>query len=75
MEEAIIKLELFRIIDNYEGELLQEIYQLIKEFQEKKEADENEILERGYKAMAEDLEREQEADEWIEGTFQTVSNL
>ncbi len=61
MEEAIIKLELFRIIDSYQDELLQEMYNLVKEFQEKKEAEENEILERGYKAMAEDEEREEEA--------------
>ncbi len=61
MEEAVIKLELFRIIDNYEGELLQEIYQLIKDFQEKKEAEENEILEKGYEAMSKDVEREEEA--------------
>jgi hypothetical protein len=58
MNEAIIKLELFRIIDSYEDELLQEMYNLIKEFQEKKEAELNEILEQGYKAMAEDEERE-----------------
>ncbi|WP_338815599.1 hypothetical protein V9L05_23840 (plasmid) [Bernardetia sp. Wsw4-3y2] len=71
MEEAAIKLELFRIIDSYEDELLQEMYNLIKEFQEKKEAELNEVLEHGYKAMSEDLEREEEADEWIEGTFET----
>lgn len=33
MEEAVAKLELFRIIDNYEDETLQETtYQLIKDF-------------------------------------------
>jgi hypothetical protein len=36
MEEAVIKLELFRIIDSFEGKLLQEMYTLLKDFQEKK---------------------------------------
>lgn len=66
MEEAIIRLDIFRIIDNCEGQELQEIYQLIKEFQEKKDAELNEILEQGYEAMSKDIEREKEANEWIE---------
>jgi len=71
MEEAVIKLELFRIIDSFEGKLLQEMYTLLKDFQEKKETEINEILEKQYETMSKDIEREEEAGEWIEATFKT----
>jgi len=71
MEEAVIKLELFRIIDSFEGKLLQEMYTLLKDFQEKKETEINEILEKQYETMSKDIEREEEAEEWIEAPFKT----
>ncbi len=71
MNEAVIKLELFRIINSFEGDLLQQMYDLIKNFQEGKETEQNLILENGYEVMSKDVDREEEAGEWIEGSFKT----
>ena len=69
MEEAIIKLELFRIIDSFETDSLQQMYQIVKDFQEKKKMESNSILENEYEAMSNDEEREEEAGDWIETAF------
>ncbi|MCC5945601.1 MAG: hypothetical protein JJT94_11755 [Bernardetiaceae bacterium] len=71
MSEADLKLHIIRLIDSQQGEILQEIYSLIvsKLYEEKQETDSLSALEMGYKNMAEDTEREAEAYEWIEHTF------
>lgn len=71
MSEADIKLRIIRLIDSQQGEVLRELYEMIlnKLYQEKREEEPLSALERGYKEMSEDQEREEEAFEWIEGTL------
>jgi hypothetical protein len=71
ISDAEIKLELFRIIDHQEGPVLRKIYKsfhtIVKE--SKKETIESvSDIEEQYKIMSKDIEREKEANEWIEGT-------
>jgi hypothetical protein len=69
MNNAEIKLELFRLIDNQEGNVLKDLYELITEkLKIKKVPQHISNLDSGYEAMANDVNRENEALEWIEGT-------
>ncbi|MEZ4953871.1 MAG: hypothetical protein R2825_09885 [Saprospiraceae bacterium] len=69
MNNAEIKLELFRLIDNQEGNVLKDLYELITEkLKAKKMPSPISNLDSGYEAMANDMSRENEALEWIEGT-------
>lgn len=67
--EAELKVKIFRLIDAQQGESLQEVYDWLSTKLQEKEAVSS--LEQGYKNMAADEEREQEAFEWVEGTFNT----
>ncbi len=71
MSEADIKLRIIRLIDSQQGEILQELYELIlnKLYQDRREEEPLSAIEIGYKKMSEDKEREEEAFEWIEGTL------
>ncbi len=69
INEAELKVELFRLIDAQKGESLQEVYDWLSD--KLKEDELVPLIEQGYKDMAEDKEREQEASEWIEGTLNT----
>ena len=71
MSEADIKLRIIRLIDSQQGEILQELYELIlnKLYQTRQEEEPLSGIEIGYKEMSEDKEREEEAFEWIEGTL------
>ena len=71
MSESEIKLRIIRLIVSQKGDVLQELYQLIlsKLYNEKEQAGSMTSLEAGYKEMSEDIEREQEAFEWVEGTL------
>lgn len=73
MSESEIKLELIRLIDSQAGDSLKRLYQLILEeiSSGKRNEKQPELspLERSYKLMSEDKEREAEAFEWIEGTL------
>ena len=76
MSEAELKLSIFRAIDQLSGESLYDLYQYVLEVLKKEEATEdNELeinsLELGYASMSQDVEREKEAIEWIEGTLNT----
>lgn len=69
ISEAELKVKIFRLIDSQQGESLQEVYDWLSDkLQEKEEVS---SIEQGYKNMADDAEREQEALEWIEGTLNT----
>ncbi len=71
MSEAEIKLKLIRLIDSQEGSILRELYDLIltKVSPERNKKNTISTIEEGYKAMSEDIDREEEAFEWIEGTL------
>ena len=69
INEAELKVKIFRIIDAQKGESLQELYEwLSNKFRENQFTT---SIEQGYKNMANDVEREQQAFEWIEGTLNT----
>lgn len=69
ISEAELKVKIFRLIDAQQGESLQEVYNwLSAKLQEKENVS---SIEQGYKNMADDTEREQDAFEWIEGTLNT----
>jgi DNA polymerase III gamma/tau subunit len=74
MNEADIKLNVFRLIDNLQGEQLQQVYEnLLKMLQELRISTASSWdLEVGYTRMANDKEREQEANEWIEATLTDI---
>jgi hypothetical protein len=71
MSESEIKLRIIRLIVSQKGEVLQELYQMIlsKLYKEKDKATPTPSLEAGYKEMSEDIDREKEAFEWVEGTL------
>lgn len=71
MSEADIKLRIIRLIVSQEGEVLQEIYQMIlnKLYKERAKDEPLSAMERSYREMSEDKEREEEALGWIEGTL------
>ena len=71
MSEADIKLQIIRLIDSQQGEVLRELYEMIlhKLYQDEQKGELLSALEQGYKKMSEDREREEEAFEWIEGTL------
>ncbi len=71
MNEADIKLNVFRLIDNLKGEQLQQVYEnLMKMLQELRISTASSWdLEDGYTRMANDTQREREANEWIEATL------
>ena len=69
ISEAELKVKIFRLIDAQQGESLQEVYDWLSTKLQGKEA--VSLLEQGYKNMADDVEREQEAFEWVEGTLNT----
>jgi hypothetical protein len=71
MSEADIKLKIIRLIDSQQGEMLQELYELIlkKLYKERQDDEPLSPIEIGYKEMSEDKGREEEAFEWIEGTL------
>jgi hypothetical protein len=73
MSESEIKLRIIRLIVSQKGEILQELYQMIlsKLYKEREGAAPISPLEAGYKEMSEDLDREKEAFEWVEGTLNT----
>ncbi len=65
--DAELKMKIFRLIDTQQGEVLQEVYDFLTS-----KLQDNTTLslhEKGYKDMAADEQREREASEWIEGTF------
>ena len=64
---AELKVKIFRLIDTQDGETLEELYRLLQE--RLQTSSQWTSLEKGYEAMAADQEREAEAMEWIEGTF------
>ena len=69
ISEAELKVKIFRLIDAQQRESLQEVYDwLSARLQEKQTVS---SIEQGYKNMADDVEREQEAFEWVEGTLNT----
>ena len=69
MSDAELKLQMIRLIDQQQGQVLQTIYHLLlSKLKVQKQVDLT-PLELGYQAMAADEEREQEAFEWIEGTL------
>jgi disulfide oxidoreductase YuzD len=65
--EAELKLEIFRLLDSQHEEDLKEIYDWLSIKVGKK----NNLsdLEKGYRDMAADTDREKDAMEWIEGTL------
>jgi hypothetical protein len=68
MNDAEIKLKLFRFIDSQDGNQLKEIYNLVREkFDLAKLSRANKLsdIEVQYKQMAEDMDREKDAIEWI----------
>lgn len=65
--EAELKLEIFRLLDSQHEEDLKEIYDWLSIKVRKK--DNLSDLEIGYRDMAADKDRENEATEWIEGTL------
>ena len=67
--EAELKVRIFRLIDTQSEESLQEVYDWLSAKLQQKET--VSLLEKGYKDMAADEEREQEAFEWLEGTLNT----
>jgi hypothetical protein len=72
MNDAELKLTLFRWIDQLSGERLNWLYGLVEKFLKQPASevlDYTSDLEAGYPAMAADVVREQEVDEWIEGTL------
>lgn len=73
MNEAEMKLSIFRAIDQLKGDTLGEIYHLVQNLLDTGELDTSisgvEDVEIGYKAMSGDEERESEALSWIEGTL------
>lgn len=69
INEAELKVKIFRLIDTQEGESLQDVYDWLSNKLREKQAGYS--LEQGYKNMADDKEREQQAYEWIEGTLNT----
>ena len=72
MTEAEIKLKIFRFIDNQPGNILTEIYDLLKsKYMNTKKEEKNYIsdIESQYQQMSKDTVREKEALEWIEGTI------
>lgn len=70
MNDAEIKLNIIRLIDTQQGRKLLELYQLIqyKIVTNTSKKEKLSPIELGYKTMAEDIEREKEAFEWIENT-------
>ncbi len=69
ISEAELKVKIFRLIDAQQGESLQEVYDWLSAKSQEKQAVSS--IEQGYKNMADDVEREQEAFEWVEGTLNT----
>lgn len=69
ISEAELKVKIFRLIDAQQGESLQEVYDWLSAKLQGKQAVSS--IEQGYKNMSEDVEREQEAFEWVEGTLNT----
>lgn len=71
MSDSEIRLKLIRLIISLKGDVLQELYELILSKIQKKDERTPHVssLELGYMQMAEDLERESDALEWIEGSF------
>ena len=65
--EAELKIKIFRLIDTQAEESLQEVYDWLSAKLREKEAVSS--VEQGYKDMAEDEDREQQAFEWIESTL------
>lgn len=77
MTEAEIKTKLYNLINNYQGYHLQEIYRLLnKELSNtfKNNSKKTLTLEKQYKLMSQDVEREEEALDWIEGTLNNTLN-
>jgi hypothetical protein len=70
MNEAEIKLKIIRLIDTQQGQILQELYEmLLNKLNMGKTEKKSHTLESAYKEMSQDEEREKEAFEWIEGTI------
>lgn len=69
ISEAELKVKIFRLIDAQQRESLQEVYDWLSAKLQEKEA--RSEIEQGYKNMADDTEREQEAFEWVKGTLNT----
>ena len=67
--EAELKVKIFRLIDAQQGESLQEVYDWLSAKLHERAAVPS--IEQGYKDMAADEVREQEAFEWAEGTLNT----
>ena len=72
MSEAELKLTLFRWIDQLSGDRLRWLFRLIEKHLKQPEPEPISYvadLEAGYAAMAADTTREEEAEEWLEGTL------
>lgn len=73
MSDSEIKIQLFRLIDGQSGRTLQKLYEMVRiemvSDERNKDSDGLNELERSYKEMSEDQEREKDAFTWIEGTL------
>lgn len=72
MNEAELKLTLFRWIDQLSGEKLRTLFRVVgKNIEQSGDEQSNSVsdLEAGYAAMAADSDREAEAEEWLEGVL------
>lgn len=75
MNEAEVKLNVFRLVDDLQGEQLMQVYELlIKLLQTQMQEAVSQVstwenLDEGYQQMANDEQREMEANEWMEGTL------
>lgn len=71
MSAADIKLQIIKLLDNQPVEVLKHWFDMLQATENSNSNNLKEI-ELGYKAMAEDSERETEAFEWIENTLNST---
>ncbi len=67
VNDAELKVKIFRLVDAQDGETLEDLYQLLLARLAEKAAWSS--VEAGYAALAADEARETAATEWIEGTL------
>lgn len=70
MNSAEIKLKLFRFLDQQDEDMLLELYRYLvsKSFSSNKKISSQDFLEMSYLTMSMDLERERDAQDWIENS-------
>jgi hypothetical protein len=69
MSDAEMKLQLIRLIDQQQGQVLWNIYEFLQTKLVGEATSDDSSIELGYQEMAADAEREAAAFEWIEGTL------